>query len=128
MTLSEAQIKTAIPNVVTGVTTGGGLTFVSNVLNLDPSAINISSLTGNYVESINGSNTPGATITNLLVSNTNITAGKIALTTSGMQIRTDSTSVSGTNRIVMDTTNGNNSIKIYDSSSTNPRVILGKLS
>lgn len=129
LTLSKTQIENISgANIPTDVTTGGGLTFSSNVINIDPSAINISSLTGNYVESINGSNTPGATITNLLVSNTNITAGKIALTTDGMQIRTDSTSVSGTNRIVMDTTNGNNSIKIYDSSSTNPRVILGKLS
>ena len=65
----------------------------------------------------------------LAFSTTEITGGKIVLKTNGLILGDNNTTsgVAGTNRIIMDTTSGNNAIKVYDNSSSNPRVIIGKL-
>ena len=124
LTLSQTQIEAAAPNIVTSVTTGGGLTFSSNVLNLDPSLISLSSLDGDYVESVNGNS---GVISNIVAGNTTISAGYIELTTGGLAIVDNRATFNPTNSnsIVLDTTGSNNAIKIYDG--TTVRVILGKL-
>ena len=114
----------AVTSVVDAASNSGFVSLSSNTLTLDSRNISISSLSG-----AGNLATQDVADLDFVASNTTISAGRIALTTSGLIVADDSsTTTSGTNRIVLDTTGGSNAIYVYDSSSTSPRVILGKLS
>ena len=114
----------AVTSVVDAASNSGFVTLSSNTLTLDSRNISISSLSG-----AGNLATQNVTDLDFVASNTTISAGRIALTTSGLIVADDnSTTTSGTSRIVLDTTGGNNAIYVYDDSSSNARVILGKIS
>ncbi|MDB4507490.1 phage tail protein [bacterium] len=93
-----------------------------------PGQLNVTQLTAyvapptNTNQLTNGSGYQTQAIT---FSATAISGGKIGLSTSGMIIGNSGTTVSASNSIILDTTSGNNSIKIYDGSTL--RVKIGKL-
>ena len=114
----------AVTSVVDAASNSGFVSLSSNTLTLDSRNISISSLSG-----AGNLATQNVTDLDFVASNTTISAGRIALTTSGLIVADDSsTTTSGTSRIVLDTTGGNNAIYVYDNSSSNARVILGKIS
>lgn len=116
-----AALETAVNNFapIQGVdTTGGILGLSSNNITINPSNIQLSSLSGSLADTQIPTNV-------LQVSSTDIQAGKIVLNTSGILFAEAGASISTTNSITMDTTGGNNSITIYDGGT--PRVKLGKL-
>ena len=93
-----------------------------------PGQVNVTQTT-NYVapptntnQLTNGSGYQTQAIT---FSATAISGGKIGLSTAGMIIGNSGTSITASNSIILDTTSGNNSIKIYDGSAL--RVKIGKL-
>ena len=93
-----------------------------------PGQINVTQTT-NYVtppsQTSQLSNNSGFQTAAIQFSATAISGGKIGLSTAGLIIGNGQTSISSSNTIILDTTQGNNTIKIFDGGTL--RVKIGKL-
>ena len=119
------QTQQAIPTNTNQLTNGAG--FQTQAFT-QPAQINVTQ-TNNYSAPPTNTNqlTNGAGFQTsaIVFSATAISGGKIGLSTTGMIIGNGQTSISSNNAILLDTTQGNNAISIFDG--TTLRVKIGKL-